>query len=100
MTLWNLTDDSIPFDTYCPTVAPKVKSRTCTRCGHYHPSKVAFKTHKKADICATMGIQQQREVDVAESSDEEGAFEDNDLIEQIAAIVDDNDEYIARFEEE
>lgn len=99
MTLWCIADDSMPFDTYCPTVAPKVTSRTCTKCKQYHPSKVALKAHKQAGMCSMMGVQQQNEIVVADSSDDDEAVEDNDLLEQIGAIVDKNDAYLARFEE-
>ena len=51
-----LEDDSIPFDKYYPSVAPKVSTQICTTCKHYYPTKKALMEHKKAKICGNYSV--------------------------------------------
>lgn len=96
LALLNIADDSIAFDTYCPSIAQKVGERTCPRCKHYHSSKKSVKDHSRAKICQNAGVAANVEITLGDSSDEEPMESTNDTAEKLP-IVDSNDEYLARF---
>jgi len=89
----------MPFDVYCPSVAPKVQSRTCSICKHYFPSKKALSDHKKAKVCANYTAQT-----ADDSSDDDTEITPpptnatNDDNSGWPILVEEDDEYAARFD--
>lgn len=90
----------MPFDKFCPSIAPIVRSRTCNICKQYFPSKKAIHDHKRAKICGNYTLQSADDIEMSESEDEmEITTPTNNIDNSGWPVIDEKtDEFAVRFE--
>ena len=100
LALFCIADDSMPFDKFCPSIAPIVRSRTCNICKQYFPSKKAIHYHKRAKICGNYTLQSADDIEMSESEDEmEITTPTNNIDNSGWPVIDEKtDEFAVRFE--